>query len=70
MHRTSRERNEYNTFTFEEDDDKMNFDILLKKLDEHCLPKKNVTLVRHKFFTYKQREGQSFHEFVIQLKRL
>ena len=60
----------YNTFTFEEDGDKMKFDVLLKKFDEHCLPKKNVTLVRHKFFTYKQREGQSFHEFVIQLKRL
>ena len=60
----------YNTFTFNDNEDKMNFDLLIKKFDEHCLPKKNVTLVRHKFFTYKQREGQSFHEFVIQLKRL
>ena len=60
----------YNTFQFEEDEDHMNFDLLIKKFDEHCLPKKNVTLVRHKFFTYRQREGQSFHEFVIQLKKL
>lgn len=60
----------YNTFTFEDDEEKMNFDVLIKKFDEHCLPKKNITLVRHKFFTYNQKEGQSFHEFVIQLKRL
>ena len=58
----------YNTFTFNDNEDKMNFDLLIKKFDEHCLPKKNVTLVRHKFFTYKQREGQSFREFVIQLE--
>ena len=60
----------YNTFTFEEDEDAMNFDVLIKKFDEHCLLRKNITLLRHKFFTYKQKEGQSFHEIVIQLKRL
>lgn len=60
----------YNTFAFENDEDKMNFEILIGKFDEHCLPRKNITLLRHKFFTYKQKEGQSFHEFVIQLKRL
>lgn len=60
----------YNTFAFENNEDKMNFDVLIKKFDEHCLPRKNITLIRHKFFTYKQKEGQSFHEFVIQLKRL
>ena len=60
----------YNTFAFENDEDKISFEILIGKFDEHCLPRKNITLLRHKFFTYKQKEGQSFHEFVIQLKRL
>ena len=48
----------YNTFNFEQYEDKMNIQLLIKKFDEHCLPKKNVTLLRHKFFTYKQKEGQ------------
>ena len=26
-----------------------------------------VTILRHKFFTYKQLEGQSFHDFITEL---
>ena len=59
----------YNTFNFEEGEH-MNFDSIIKQFDEYCLPKKNLTLIRHRFFTYTQKEGQSFSEFIVQLKKL
>ena len=58
----------YNTFQFEEGDD-MKFNIVLQKFQEYCSPRKNITFMRHKFFTCKQREGQSFDEFVTELKK-
>ena len=30
---------------------------------------KNLALLRYKFLTYKQKEGQSFDEFMTQLKK-
>ncbi len=53
----------YNTFQFEEGDD-MKFNIVLQKFQEYCSPRKNITFMRHKFFTCNQREGQTFDEFV------
>ena len=32
--------------------------------------KENTTILRHKFFRYKQNEGQAFMSFVTELKRL
>ena len=58
----------YNTFQFEEGDD-MKFNIVLQKFQEYCSSRKNITFMRHKFFTCKQREGQSFDEFVTELKK-
>ncbi|XP_057290719.1 uncharacterized protein LOC130613381 [Hydractinia symbiolongicarpus] len=60
----------YNTFSFNDDEEAMDFDLIINKFNEYFLPKRNITLLRHKFFTYKQKEGQSFAEFVIQLKKL
>ena len=66
----SQGREIYNTFAFSNDEDPMDFELIINKFNEHCLPQKNVTLLRHKFFTYRQKEGQSFHEFIVQLKKL
>lgn len=35
-----------------------------------CNPRKNTTILRHKFFTYRQEEGQKFGDFVTHLKTL
>ena len=35
---------------------------------EYCNPRKNVTILRHRFFTCEQLEGQSFHGFITELK--
>ena len=48
----------------------MVFTEVVKKFKEYCNPRKNVTILRYKFFTYKQLEGQSFDDFVTKLKVL
>ena len=60
----------YNTFTFDNVDDNMKFNIIIEKFDEYCSPRKNITFQRYKFFTCRQKEGQSFDQFVTELKKL
>ena len=60
----SRGRDIYETFTFEQDTDKLKLKPVLEKFTSYCNPRKNITILRHKFFTYKQVEGQSFNDFV------
>ena len=38
-------------------------------MSTYCNPRKNITILRHQFFTYSQHEGQSFNDFVIELKK-
>ena len=38
------------------------------KFGEYCNPRRNITILRHQFFTHKQDEGQSFTDFVTDLK--
>ena len=59
----------YETFTFEPGDE-MKLAPVLHKFSEYCNPRKNITILRHKFFTYRQQEGQNFHDFVTELKKL
>ena len=60
----------YNCFTVEPNDDKMKFSEILEKFHEYCNPRKNLTFLRYKFLTYRQKEGESFDDFVTQLKNL
>ena len=60
----------YDTFTFETADEKLKLDVVLKCFDEYCEPRKNTTMARHRFLTHKQSIGQSFNEFVTELKNL
>lgn len=60
----------YNTFIFDSDEDKMKFKAIVEKFDEYCSPRKNITFQRYKFFTCRQKEGQSFGQFVTELKKL
>ena len=63
-------REVYNTFTFATDQDKMKFTKIIEKMDEFCTPRKNITFSRYKFFTCRQKEGESFDDFVTNLKKL
>ena len=60
----------YNTFVFDDDSMKMNFNNILQQFDDYCSLLKNVTFLRHKFFLYRQSEGQCFDNFVTELKKL
>ena len=60
----------YETFDFENAGDKLTFKPVLKKFEEYCNPRRNTTIQRHKFFPYRQTEGQSFNDFVTELKKL
>ena len=43
--------------------------ILYRKIENVCIPRQNILLLRYKFFICKQREAQSFNEFMAQLKK-
>ena len=60
----------YDTFTFNTEEDKLKLDVVLQKFDTYCEPRKNTTMMRYKFLTHKQSMGQSFGDFVIELKKL
>lgn len=59
----------YESFDLSEDE-KLKLDPVLKKFDEYCNPRKNITILRNKFLVQRQGEDQSFNDFVADLKRL
>ena len=63
-------REVYGTFDYAEEGDNKKLDVVMDKFEAYCKPKKNITISRHKFFTHKQKDGQSFSDFVTALKRL
>ena len=60
----------YNTFLVEPREHSMIFTKIIEKFDEYCIPRKSITFLRHKFFTHRQVQGQSFDEFVTSLRKL
>ena len=41
---------------------------VIDKFDEYLNPRKNITFLRFKFFSYSQGEGQLIDEYVTELK--
>ena len=41
---------------------------MLKKFEDFCTPKKNLTFEMHTFFTYRQKQGETIDQFVRELK--
>ncbi|GFN74652.1 Pol polyprotein [Plakobranchus ocellatus] len=60
----------FNTFTFSEEEDIDDIRVIMQKFEEHCKPKRNLIYDRHQFLTKQQQEGESFDQFVTELKRL
>ena len=59
----------FNTFVFaEEQKDKL--EPLLEKFESYCIPKKNVTMERHKFNTRTQGSTELIDQFVTDLKNI
>ena len=60
----------YESFDFASEDDKLKLAPVLEKFGAYCNPRKNITILRHKLFTHKQADDQSFSDYVADLKRL
>ncbi|XP_072382900.1 uncharacterized protein [Diabrotica undecimpunctata] len=58
----------YNTFTFDENEDRT-VTCVKKKFKEYCLPKKNVIFERFKLNRISQQGGQPFDPFVTELRK-
>ena len=60
----------YNSFTYNEDEDKDDPEVLMMKFEELCMPLKNLTFERHLFHTRSQRPSESIGSFVTDLKNI
>ena len=49
----------FDTFKFNTDTDKTNFDIVVKLYDDYFAPRKNVTHERAMFYTRNQKQGET-----------
>ena len=58
----------YNTFTWDDDDDKSKVNKITEKFDQYCNPRKNITWERHKFNTRNQQPGETIDQYVTDLK--
>ena len=59
----------YNTWTMTADErDKT--DVLFKKFEEYCKPRKNLTVIRHKFNSPVQGVSETADQFITDLKLL
>ena len=59
----------YNTFTWENDDDKQKVDVILAKFEGHCIPCSNVTWERHVCNTRNQRDDETIDQYITDLKK-
>ena len=58
----------YNTFSWENEDDKLKIDKIFEQFADYCNPRKNVTYETHVFFTRNQKEGEKFDTYVTDLR--
>lgn len=56
------------TFTFETAGDKQKLTPLTDRFQAYCQPRKNLTYVRHLFFTRAQAPGETFDSFLLDLR--
>uniref|UniRef100_A0A8D8UHX6 CCHC-type domain-containing protein n=1 Tax=Cacopsylla melanoneura TaxID=428564 RepID=A0A8D8UHX6_9HEMI len=52
------------------EDKSLKLEDVINKFNDHFVPKKNLTYVRHKFFTRSQQEGESIDNYVSVLNKM
>ena len=60
----------FSLLTFDRDDDKKDFDKVIKAFDEHFVPYRNVIHIRAKFHKRDQKEGEGIEQYVRSLHDL
>ena len=58
----------YNTFAWDNDDDKNKVDKIIEKFGEYYNPRKKITWECHKFNMRNQQQGESINQYVTDLK--
>ena len=58
----------FNTFEFASEEDKEKPTEILKKFDEYCNPKRNLTVERHIFNSRMQHPGESIDQYITDLR--
>ena len=58
----------YNTFTWENDEDKLKVDKIVEKFNTYCIPRKNVTWEQYVFNTRNQHAGETIDQYVTDLQ--
>ena len=56
------------TFTFDAEEHRKKFQKLKKKFEAYCVPKKNITMERHALLRCRQRAGEPFNDFIMDLR--
>ena len=59
----------YNTFTWDNEDDKQKVETILAKFAAYCIPRTNVTWERHVFNTRNQRDDENIDQYVTDLRK-
>ena len=47
----------------DDESQKMQYDVIVQKLDEFFMPRKNLTFLRFTFLTARQDQGEQFDDF-------
>ena len=58
----------YNTFEFPDENDKMKLKVVMKKFEDYCIPKRNVTYERYKFFNHTQQTHETIDQYCTELR--
>ena len=62
-------RSIYDTFEFSYPADRKKLTPLKQRFAAYCEPRKNITFLRHQFFTRAQAHGETFDQFLLDLRR-
>lgn len=60
----------YNGFVFNSEEDSKNLDIVIEKFNNDCISTINIMAERHGFYSRKQREDETYDQYVTQLRIL
>ena len=58
----------FNAFDFDKEGDQHKIDIVIDKFKQYCEPRKNLTFIRHQFFTRSQGPTETIDAFATDLK--
>ena len=60
----------FNNFTFENEDEKKNYDVVVEKFNQHFVPQQNVVVERFNFNRAHQEPDEDFDHFLTRIKNL